>query len=110
MAKETFYFSHDYNARNDKEMVKVRMKMGMEGIGLYWCIVEMLYEENGYLLRSEYERISFELRSDLNRITMLIESFALFKFDDEKFWSTSVLDRLKIRKEKSEKAKVVYRS
>lgn len=105
MAKETYYFSHDYNARSDKEMMKVRMKLGMEGIGLYWCIVEMLYEENGYLLRTEYERISFELQSKIEVITMLIEGFLLFKFDDEKFWSTAVLDRLNKRKIKSEKAR-----
>jgi hypothetical protein len=105
MAKETFYFSHDYNARSDKEMIKVRMKMGMAGIGLYWCIVEMLYEEGGYLKRSEYERITYELQSTYDNITMLIEQFDLFKFDDDKFWSNSVLDRLKKRKDKSDKAR-----
>lgn len=105
MAKETFYFSHDYNARSDKEVMKVRMKMGMSGIGLYWCIVEMLYEEGGYLNRSEYERISFELQSNYDDVTMLIEQFQLFKFDDKKFWSNSVLERLKKRKEKSDKAR-----
>jgi hypothetical protein len=105
MAKETYYFSHDFNARSDKEMMKVRMKMGMAGIGLYWCIVEMLYEEGGYLNRSEYERISFELQSDFDSVTMIIEQFKLFKFDDEKFWSESALFRLDKRKLKSEKAR-----
>jgi len=51
------YFSHDYNARNDTKLVKVFMKYQLKGIGAYWCIIEMLYEEGGYLLRSEYERI-----------------------------------------------------
>jgi len=105
MAKDTFYFSHDYNARSDKEMMKVRMKMGMEGIGLYWCIIEMLYEEQGYLSRSEYERISFELQTKYENITMLIEGFYLFKFDEKKFWSTAVLERLRKRKDKSDKAR-----
>lgn len=105
MAKDTYYFSHDYNSRSDKELMKVRMKMGMGGVGLYWCIVEMLYEENGYLSRSEYERISFELQSKIEDITLLIEGFYLFKFDDEKFWSTAVLSRLKKRKDKSDKAR-----
>lgn len=105
MAKETFYFSHDYNARSDKEMIKVRMRLGMTGIGLYWCVVEMLYEEGGYLKRSEYERISYELQSNYEDITTLVEQFDLFKFDNEKFWSNSVLDRLKKRKDKSDKAR-----
>lgn len=105
MPKDTYYFTHDYNARSDKEMMKVRMNMGMAGVGLYWCIVEMLYEENGFLLRSEYERISFELRVKIEDVTGLIEGYKLFKFDDEKFWSNAVLDRLKKRKDKSNKAR-----
>jgi hypothetical protein len=102
--KERFYFSHDLHSRTDKEMIKLRMKMGMQGVGLYWCIVEMLHEEGGYLMRSECERIAFELQVDTACITQLIETFQLFRFDDEKFWSESALKRIDIRKEKSIKA------
>src|SRR5574342_117313 len=105
MAKESYYFSHDYNARSDKEIVKVIMKMGMAGVGIYWCIVEMLYEEGGYLMHSECERIAFELRTDANSIATLVHSYNLFKKDEEKFWSSAVLARLALRKEKSEKAR-----
>lgn len=105
MAKDSFWFKHDHNARSDKEMVKVRMKMGMEGIGLYWCIVEMLYEEGGYLLRTEYGRIAYELQSKEDRITNLIESYALFQTDETRFWSGSVLSRLATRQEKSQKSR-----
>jgi hypothetical protein len=104
MAK-SFYFSHDYNARNDKELVKVSMKMGMEGIGVYWCIIEMLYEENGYLMLSECDSYAFALRVDIERITQLINDYNLFEKDDYKFWSNSVIERLKIRDEKSNKAR-----
>jgi len=99
------YFSHDYNARNDTKLVKVFMKHGLSGIGAFWCILEMLFEESGYLLRSEYERIAFELRTDNDTIKSIIENFDLFKFDDEKFWSLSALDRLNSRMEISEKAR-----
>lgn len=105
MAKDSYWFKHDHNARSDKELVKVRMKMGLAGVGLYWCIVEMLYEEGGFLLRTEYERISFELQTNSDSITELIESYALFQFDDKRFWSNSVIARLATRKEKSQKAR-----
>lgn len=105
MAKDTFYFSHDYHARTDKEIMRLRMKMGMCGVGLYWCIVEMLYEEDGYLPLSEYERISFELQSKYEDVKSVIEDFSLFKKDEKKFWSDAVIKRLNKRKEKSEKAK-----
>lgn len=99
------YFSHDLKARSDKKIVSLSMKQGMSGLGIYWCIVEMLHEENGYLLRSEYERIAFELRDHPEGIKSVVEDFELFCFDDEKFWSESVLKRIKIRDEKSEKAR-----
>jgi len=99
------YFSHDYNARNDTKLVKVFMKYQLKGIGAYWCIIEMLYEEGGYLLRSEYERISFELRTDLKMIKNIVEDFDLFEKDAKKFWSNTALDRLKKRSEKSVKAR-----
>lgn len=97
------YFSHDYNARNDRKLVKLQMSLGMEAIGCYWCIVEMLYEEGGYM-RSECDRIAFELRVEKNVIRQIIEDFELFRFDAEKFWSESVLARLNARNEKSAKA------
>lgn len=104
MAKDTYYFTHDYNARSDKELVKVRMKLGIAGIGIYWCIVEMLYEENGYLMRTECERIAFELQTDESSIRYIVENLHLFQFDEDRFWSNSVLARLSKRREKSVKA------
>lgn len=77
------------------------MKLGMEGVGVYWCIVEMLYEENGYLQISEYERISYELQTKIECIKSVIECFDLFENDGENFWSESALNRLSIREEKS---------
>ncbi|HNG97554.1 MAG TPA: DUF4373 domain-containing protein, partial [Candidatus Absconditabacterales bacterium] len=104
--KETFYFSHDYNARSDGKLIKVAMKYGMEGIGTYWCIIEMLYEEGGYLDLEEYERITFELRMEYKIVESILNDFGLFEKDDKKFWSNSVLDRLKQRMIKSEKARI----
>lgn len=104
MPKETYWFKHDYNARGDRKMVAMRMKLGMKGVGLYWSIVEMLYEENGHLMLSECERIAFELQADYEDIKSLIFNFELFKKDQKKFWSESVLNRLQVRKDKSIKA------
>jgi len=98
------YFSHDYKARSDRKMVNLQMKLNMEGVGCFWSIVEMLYEEGGYL-RMEYERIAFELRTDKNVIQQVVEDFELFKNDSKVFWSESVLGRLKVRDDKSVKAR-----
>lgn len=48
MAKETFYFQHDYNARNDDKILELRSKFGAEGYGIFWMIIETMAEnENG---------------------------------------------------------------
>ena len=99
------YFSHDFNARNDSRMIKLQMKYGLEGVGAYWCIIEMLYEEDGYLMLSECERIAFEMRTHSDMIADIINNFDLFVIEDEIFYSESALRRLNIRKEKSDKAR-----
>ena len=45
MAKETFYFSHDYNARNDIKIKKLILKHGFCGYGIFWAIIEDLYNK-----------------------------------------------------------------
>lgn len=88
------YFSHDLKARNDRKMVNLQMQLGMEGVGLYWCIVEMLYEEQGKIMLSDCERIAFELRVESDLVKSIISDFDLFDFDDFSFWSASVNKRI----------------
>ena len=102
--KDTFYFSHDYYARMDRKLVKLAMKHGMAGIGVYWCIIEMLYEECGFL-PIDYDQISFDLRTTPELIKSVINDFELFDTEDDTFFSYPVIDRLKERAGKSEKAR-----
>lgn len=101
--KDTFYFQHDTSARWDQKLVKVQMMHQMTGIGVYWCIVEMLYENAGYL-PTEYERIAFELRTEKNVIQSIVNDFELFENDGEKFWSNNALMQFNERMNKSAKA------
>lgn len=102
--KETYFFSHDYNARNDRKMVKLKLKLKMTGFGVYWSLVEMLYEEGGKVLLTDIEDISHELGVDPDLILSVIKDFNLFESDEIHFWSESILLRLEKRQEKSKKA------
>ena len=65
--KDAYYFSHDSNARNDQRLMKVRMKYGMEGYGIYFGIIEILREQAGYILyKSDIESVQFDLRVESN--------------------------------------------
>lgn len=106
MAKEAYYFSHDYGARNDPKLQKVLMKLGQSGKGVYWDLVEMLFEEGGKLLLTECESYAFALRSDNECLQSLLKDFGLFKQDATYFWSDSVNRRISDREQKSEKARL----
>ena len=103
--KDRYYFSHDYNARNDGKLLCLRMRCGLEGLGCFWCIVEMLYEEEGYLRRDDFERIAFELRCEAELVRCVVLDFGLFAWKGDYFYSASVLKRLALRREKSEQAR-----
>ena len=57
--KETFYFSHDYTSRADEKIKELIYQTGMEGYGIYWSIIEDLYQNNN-LLKCYYARISYD--------------------------------------------------
>ena len=102
MNKETFYFSHDYNARNDIKIKKLIVKHGYEGYGLYWAIIEDLYQ-NENSLPLEYDCIAYDLRADNDTIESIVNDFDLFKVSGKTFGSLSVQRRLKKRTELSKK-------
>lgn len=104
MTKETFYFSHDYNSRSDEKIKKLIYQHGYEGYGIYWAIIEELYQ-NANAMQMECERIAFELRTDSNRIRSIIQDFDLFVVEDGYFYSPSVQKRLDLRNNKSVKAR-----
>jgi hypothetical protein len=102
--KDTFYFSHDYNARTDPKIKRLMAKHGMTGYGIYWAIIEDLYN-NANALQTDCESIAYDLRVDSEIIKSIIFDFDLFKIDGEIFSSLSIQRRLDDRNEKSEKAR-----
>ena len=103
--KKTFYFSHDYNARSDPKLIKLRAKYGMEGIGVYWCLIEMLYEQGGEIKTEDIETIAFELRIQHELLNSIIKDFNLFKINSKNFYSASVKNRLTTQKNITKKRK-----
>ena len=99
MPLENLYFRHDQNARNNPKLIKLKMKMGMEGIGIYWCLLECLYELNGYLKEYDLETFCFNEHVDIVKVKNVLK-LANFKFDKEKgYYSNGVLERINKREE-----------
>ena len=92
----TFYFSHDYNCRTDEKIKNLLMRHGMTGYGIYWAIIEDLYN-NANALQVHYERIAYELRTDESLVKSIINDFNLFVIEGEFFKSLSVEKRIEKR-------------
>ena len=101
MAKETYYFSHDSNALTDTKILNMRADYGLEGYGLYWAIIEMLRNEEDYKLtlnKNTYRAIKTLTNTSIDIekfIRDCLEEYELFKQDEEKFYSNSLLRRMK---------------
>ena len=97
--KSTNYFSHDSNARNDEKLVRLRMKQGAAGYGVYFMILERLREEADYMSAKDYNMIAFDLRVDAAIVKSVVEDFGLFTFTDDGkcFYSESFTRRMDIK-------------
>lgn len=104
MKEGTFYFSHDYNTRSDEKIKRLIRKHGMLGYGIFWAIIEDLYN-NANALRTDYDGIAYELRLDAEIVKSVINDFELFVFDGDFFGSVSVERRISDREKKSKKAR-----
>lgn len=96
MRKNTYYFSHDCNARNDEKILAIRMRHGAAGYGVYFMIVERLADEPTHTCAKDYNVIAFDLRVGSDLIKSVIEDFGLFTFtgDGERFYSESLKARM----------------
>jgi len=109
--KETFYFPHDYNAFNDERIVKLRRKLGLEGYGVYWCLIEKLASSSEARLKLEdLEDIAFDMHVECGCITSVVKDFELFKTTDTHFWSTRLLNHFREREEKSKLGKLAAKA
>lgn len=92
--KDAYYFSHDSNARNDLKMVRLRKELGLSGVGLFWCVIEMLRESDGYKLPlTEISSICYDLRTDEKDFEKLFDC-GLLQQKNKFFFSESLLQRM----------------
>ena len=92
MSKETFYFSHDYNARNDIKIQALLVEHGAVGYGVYWIIVEILHEESEKSLKLNnltYIAIARQASTSVEQVKAVVEcclEYELFTEDDGSYF------------------------
>ena len=99
------YFNHDSNSRNDIRIIKLRAKLSYEGYGIFWALLELLFNEENKLCISDYETLAFGLQCDPKILKQVIEDFELFVIEDNCFYSKRLHRHIEDINNKSTKAK-----
>lgn len=105
--KEAYYFSHDANARQDEKILMLRADHGWEGYGIYWALVEMMFESSDTSLHhNKIKGIAVSYNIDITLLEAVINTCItenLFVSNGDTFWSESLLRRKSIYKESKQK-------
>ena len=92
--KDLPYITHDFGARNDPKLMDLQMDMGGQGLGIFWCLVEMLWE-NGGAIPANYKSIAFALRwckpADVEKV---VTGYGLFEVQGGYLYSHSASARI----------------
>jgi len=91
--KDTYWFRHDSNAKDDFKIMLLIEQLGLEGYGIFWVIIETLREQKDY-------RYPFILLSALSRkynttetkMQTVVKSYELFEIDNESFFFSKSLN------------------
>ena len=77
--KDLPYITHDFGARNDPKLMDLQMDLGGQGLGIFWCLVEMLWE-NGGVIPANYRSIAFALRwCKPSEVEKVVTGYGLFE-------------------------------
>jgi uncharacterized protein YdaU (DUF1376 family) len=102
---DIFWFRHDTDASSDIRMQRLSRKYGMEGVGIYWTVVEALYREGGVISLDKIPDLAYSMHAEEKTVDEIIKSSGLFQFDKSNFWSKRALNELSAKQEISEKAR-----
>ncbi len=102
--KDTYWFRHDSNAKDDFKCMQLIEQLGCEGYGIFWILVETLREQKDY-------RYPFSLLSALARkynttqakMETVVTKYELFEIEKDTFFFFS--NSLNLRMENLDKIK-----
>jgi hypothetical protein len=102
MSKDTYYFQHDYNSRNDDKILELRAEFGAAGYGIWWMLIESIAEtEDGYLNKDRIAGLSLGFgisKDELSKIIDFCIEIELLKVEDSLLYSERMLEHKAIRK------------
>ena len=105
LPKREDWFKHQFRAREDEKLIRLKIKHKSSApIGVYWQLVELIYENDGYI-KSDIEVIAYQLGDSVELVKDVIDN--CFNLTDEgEITHNTILSQLQFREEKyNEKSK-----
>ena len=99
------YLQHQSNSFTDIKIIKMRSKLGIESYGIFWALLELLFNEENKLCIDDYSVLAFSLQCDADKLKSVIEDFDLFIIEDNCFYSKRLNEHIDTINSKSLKAK-----
>ena len=111
MALKKLYFPHEFDASSNPTLIDVNRNFGMSGIGMYWILIENLYQSNGELTDKEIAAIAWNYHINPISEMMAVANLVLKHETDEKtnvtvYYSNGVKKRITEREERSNQARI----
>lgn len=109
--KYDLYFPHKAGARNDPKLVKVLVKYKHAGIGIWWSLLEILRESEGYKWPVDaVSELALQLHIDDTELTQILAFFKdkkveLLKVENGYFYSPGLVENMIEMIAKSDKAR-----
>ncbi len=100
--KDTYYFQHDYSARNDDKILELRSQYGNEGYAVFfYCLETMAERGDGFIDGSTMGGLSLGYgvtKEWLEKFLNDCVALKLFLKSDKGFYNSRMIEHLKLRK------------
>ncbi len=96
MKKDSFYFPHDSNAKDDPKCTIMIFKKGLEYYGIFWVLIELCRDQPEYKYPLELiPAIAQKYNTTFEKVKEVIFDFGLFEVDNANFfYSNSLIERM----------------
>ena len=87
------YIPHPSNCRVSSNVLRMLMREGVAGYGIYWMLLEMLRDAPEFKMFYFPESFAYAMHcQDVDQVTRVCKEYGLFKFDDEDYMSSEWLE------------------
>lgn len=114
--RDTYYFPHEYNAKDDPKCERLISVMGMEGYGIFWALLEVLRVQPDYTYPLvNIPIVAHKYYTTPEQVRRVVFDFGLFTIIEDKiFFSNGLINRMQVlderRRKRSEAGKKGMRS